>query len=794
MEAEWNTTVHKQTEGRNTSPNNSSFGLNKFEQSDGNKSTPLWIDDVSILHKKIQETLYEVMKKYLTKKYSPDMSLEPINAIVEKLSQKEEWVAAFTHESVNADVNNSCFLYEGSELINFIFARYLVTRFGTIMNAHKCTTLTQHYMSNINLINIAAVMDIGPYVHHNTGGNAKDRVVILKSFFACLHHVGETYTDLSGYQWCLVMMKWLFDDVEFDVNMNVNYKTQLKEIYDKRGWKHPKFWCVQVQDGNDMFSSSLWLVRIMSGKRVMGTGKAILKVDATSIAAKETLTTLENDDKLREQQIVHQNHQVQQTHQNQQKQNQQNQQNHQNKHNQQPIHKNTQKRQEKSTEWQKTKENVSCKAGNIRDVLVQNGTGIVNTNNSNPLQNNSPLSLYVIKRNNYGNPQLSETLPLFSGLVICADQIPISSLKSNEYWSIKEPSDSIRNIVDELHPKSSIYQCNGINFLISPVASQFYKPENSGYGSGIVIEFIDKNAEKWFLLISDDKHYIANVQGCSEGKETYEECIKREVFEETAIDLKNITPIPIARYGFVYKNALVDCEYEVKSEMFFVQLPYSKVSHLFPNGLKSNQINIVDVNTLPFLLDEVKYIIAIPASMNMDSVPEKFEEIQISKNIKGNLTQVPVEYPKKSHHRQFIDLFKTNEPIVKPPYLNTLTFDVRYKEALDKFNDVNGEKKLDRSVRSDRSELWFFFRRLFELTPIRCEPTIAVRHGNIHTLVFDYPNGPYKLTLNVDSNLINQDKLPFSYTVDEGLSKTETHGDLMKSGDKELLLSYLLKL
>ena len=293
--------------------------------------------------------------------------------------------------------------------------------------------------------------------------------------------------------------------------------------------------------------------------------------------------------------------------------------------------------------------------------------------------------LYVVKKNAYGNPQLTEMKTKNT------EKVNFYDLKKNEYWSIKDPSDNVRYLLQTYFSNHSIYECKGVIFAISPEAAKFFKSENTGHGSGIVIEFVDLLNNHWYLLISDDKHYISNVQGTAECNETFEECLKREVKEETQIDISDIVPVPIASYTFTYRNALVDCEYEVVSQIYYVLLQWDRVTHLFKKELISGEINIINADELDLKdkLDEVNYIITIPVSMNMEDVPEKFDTIQVNKTIKGEIKQVSADYSKISHHRQFIDLFDNEIPIVKPPFLSSITFNKRRKDAIKEFIEIN---------------------------------------------------------------------------------------------------------
>lgn len=295
------------------------------------------------------------------------------------------------------------------------------------------------------------------------------------------------------------------------------------------------------------------------------------------------------------------------------------------------------------------------------------------------------LELFIIKKNNWGEPQLIEQPELKTNVT---EKVNLFDLKSDGYWAIKNPSDNIKKLLDAKFPGWKMYKCSGGVFAISPKATTYFKDENSGHGSGTIIEFIDLKGEHWFLLVADNKPYISSSQGCAELNESYEHCAKREVMEETKINLSDVNLSEIASYDFMMRNELVDCAWKVVTKVFFAQLSWKFVSHLFVNGLISDQINIIDVKKLPFALDEIDYLIAIPVKM-IGSAPELFPEIQIKKLVKGEQKQVPVEFPKAGHHRQFLELFKTGTPISKPPYIDAITFDKRYDQALKLFKELN---------------------------------------------------------------------------------------------------------
>src|SRR5205085_4640581 len=110
-------------------------------------------------------------------------------------------------------------------------------------------------------------------------------------------------------------------------------------------------------------------------------------------------------------------------------------------------------------------------------------------------------------------------------------------------------------------------------------------------------------------------------------------------------------------------------------------LPWNKVEHLFPNGLVQDKINVVDVKSLTFSLDETQQIIAFPDSI-INDVPESFDDILKVKVVKGEKIICPLEFAKKSHHRQLCEKFMDGTPLEKPAYLTEFLLPVRFEEAL----------------------------------------------------------------------------------------------------------------
>lgn len=247
------------------------------------------------------------------------------------------------------------------------------------------------------------------------------------------------------------------------------------------------------------------------------------------------------------------------------------------------------------------------------------------------------------------------------------------------FWTIKNPSDSMKKWILENIPGSTVYTCSSGQYILSPKASNVIKREGEGCGCAIRLRFSDSNGRKWCLMMADNKPYAQHVQGSMNESESEEECIIREAKEETGIDLSNKSLVRWAKYSFLGGNELVDCFWPVTTTVFFAMLEWKEVSHLFPNGLIDNKINIVDAKEYKFQLDETRYILAIPE--HSETVfPSKIEEIRVTKQVNGKTVDFPLEFG--GHHRALFDCFDSSIPTPKFPFLHSFEIFKRAEEIL----------------------------------------------------------------------------------------------------------------
>lgn len=198
----------------------------------------------------------------------------------------------------------------------------------------------------------------------------------------------------------------------------------------------------------------------------------------------------------------------------------------------------------------------------------------------------------IVKKNKFDNPQYIES-----------NDGEHVQLNTNVFWSIKNPSIELQKYLNENCPNWKIYMCSAGTFALSHKASTAIKSEGFGQGALIILKFKSPVGDIWNLLVADNKIYVQPVQGSLDENESPVMGIVREAMEEVKIDLSKFTLIPVASYSFTGGNELVDCKWKCMTTCFVAFLQWDMVKHLFPNGLVSNQINIINASKLNLDLD-----------------------------------------------------------------------------------------------------------------------------------------------------------------------------------------------
>lgn len=267
------------------------------------------------------------------------------------------------------------------------------------------------------------------------------------------------------------------------------------------------------------------------------------------------------------------------------------------------------------------------------------------------------MKLHENKKNRFGDIQYIES---------DTGEFEWNILNPNNTWSIKNPSEEICKFVYE-NNMGILRSYDETNYLLSNKATQMIKLPCNVSGSACIITF-EYQEKHYCLLNSDNKSYIQNVQGMSENEETPLETIVRETYEETKISLNDEKIVEIGYWTFISTNNLVEWSWEAKTILFHIHLMWNKVQHLFPNGIKENELTIVSANSYTFDLDETKFIIAFPIEM-IDKLPKQIDEIKIKKKVKNNFMDHPIDFT--GHHREAIRLLLGRKPKYDTSYLST---------------------------------------------------------------------------------------------------------------------------
>lgn len=234
---------------------------------------PSWLNDHDILYGKIHKLICNIADKYeneLSHDYLVDISCHC------------EWVTAFTHKTANEKNNSALMSISGSFLIQFMFLEYLHSRFGDKLTQRNTNLLIEKYTNSKYLILIANRLGLMEFVNRDLFAIKRDDDIIMKSFIYCLHCICETKSLYGGYTWCFHLIKWLFDDVDIDIDdLQMNYISQLRNLYNKNGWGTPNYVSRQTRNG--------WVVEIKKDNKTLSSYFAVSKKDANMGASKNAL-------------------------------------------------------------------------------------------------------------------------------------------------------------------------------------------------------------------------------------------------------------------------------------------------------------------------------------------------------------------------------------------------------------------------------------------------------------------------------------------------------------------------
>jgi dsRNA-specific ribonuclease len=234
---------------------------------------PAWVNDMNLLKEKIQLVLGDVVKYTDMKEIVNDDSLN------------EYWTQAFTHKSADVNYNNAMFTVYGDAIMRYVFTQYLRDRFGDKLTPQKLTLLTNKYLDSKYLVIMADRLGLLEYVRRDIFTRSTEDIII-KSFICCFHDiVSEEMNELFAFKYCYDFIDNWFKDVPINIDdIKADAKTQLKELFEKNGWRQPVYMLRKLDDGCD--------VAIKSRGKIIGIGRAGLKKDAEMKAAENALIFL----------------------------------------------------------------------------------------------------------------------------------------------------------------------------------------------------------------------------------------------------------------------------------------------------------------------------------------------------------------------------------------------------------------------------------------------------------------------------------------------------------------------
>ena len=276
--------------------------------------------------------------------------------------------------------------------------------------------------------------------------------------------------------------------------------------------------------------------------------------------------------------------------------------------------------------------------------------------------------LKVYKTNHYGDKAYLEDN---------RGNIALKDIPRNEIWAIKNFSRGLIPQLDFYHPGWKVYKGDKDYYAVS------WNAVFDKYPRAVVVQIhFLYNDQHYHLLVSDDKWYTGSPRGTVDKGETLAEATKREVWEETRIDLSDINLIDIGSYSTQIYNALVNYKAIITNTIFAAFLPFWKVEHLFNFELDNNKINIVEIDDGS--LNETELIIAFNDEI-LDDVPEFFPDFM--KNRLGKL--VPLDFAKDFVSRQFLERFMDNKLLVLPKKFLNPQLNKHFNDALDEWNQSN---------------------------------------------------------------------------------------------------------
>lgn len=211
------------------------------------------------------------------------------------------------------------------------------------------------------------------------------------------------------------------------------------------------------------------------------------------------------------------------------------------------------------------------------------------------------------------------------------------------YWSILSPSNTIK----EHYPNCKTRIYGDKEYLLSTKASEVISINPNTYGSCAVLCFLH-GGQRYFIMTIDYKNYVQNPQGGANEGEDNLTCVIREIEEELKVIVNKDQCVCTGHWSFLSKNNLVNTIFNVRTELYYIEVSYEQIQHLILSDKIVNDklpdFQIINVCEYDFVLDETQYVII----SSFDDILNHDEFVPLDKNGKF------INHSWNGHHRQAI--------------------------------------------------------------------------------------------------------------------------------------------
>lgn len=241
------------------------------------------------------ELLQQYLRLLLTDWYKI-LKPEHINILLGEQALLKYWIPAFTHSTVDPNNHYQTIELYGDLAMNYIFGEILRKRFGSQINQENGTLLLNKYMSTNFQAELADYLELGYYFRKDQlipDINIKIKEDLTEALFGALNvSCNDLFGEGFGFAYCYNLMNQIFSNVDIDINVEKDPITQLKEIFDKKGWTQPEYEKV-TSDRTDPEQRSMVVIKSPIGV-IIGRGYGSTKKEASVAAAKEAKDWIES--------------------------------------------------------------------------------------------------------------------------------------------------------------------------------------------------------------------------------------------------------------------------------------------------------------------------------------------------------------------------------------------------------------------------------------------------------------------------------------------------------------------